>query len=160
MEDRAGKKGRRLGPQDLAESIWHALPDSEKGPPVPEWIKTTWTDNETVHVPEGKPEALGAGDFFNPTAVTFKSSKENHQINYSSPEQAALVADLARLGVRGETAVPKSAATCSECLKQMHDRMSTAQEKFAEVAAQRTGTESLQEKTTALLLHWYVLGKT
>src|SRR5207247_2047399 len=27
MEDRAGKKGRRFGPQELADSIWHALPE-------------------------------------------------------------------------------------------------------------------------------------
>lgn len=39
MEDRSGKKGRSLGPQDLAESIWHSLSETEKGPLIIEWIK-------------------------------------------------------------------------------------------------------------------------
>jgi hypothetical protein len=41
MENRSGKKGRRLGAQDLADSIWHSLSDAEKGPAVAEWIKSS-----------------------------------------------------------------------------------------------------------------------
>lgn len=72
MEDRSGKKGHRLGPQDLAGSIWNSLVDNEKGPPIIEWIKSLCSDTEVVEIPEGKPEALGAADMFNPTSVTSK----------------------------------------------------------------------------------------
>lgn len=160
MENRSGKKGRRLGPQDLADSIWHSLPDAEKGPPVAEWIKSFCRDTDMIEIPEGKPEALGAGDMFNPTGVTFKDNKESHQISYASSEQAALVAELAKIDIRGRVAVPKSASTCARCLEQLLARLREAEERFAQLAASRTGTQSLQEKTVTLLMHWYAHGKS
>ncbi|MCI0694196.1 Eco57I restriction-modification methylase domain-containing protein, partial [candidate division KSB1 bacterium] len=81
MVNRSGKKGRRLGPQDLAESIWNSLAETEKSPPIIEWIKSFCSGTEVVEIPEGKPEALGAADMFNPTSVNFKGSKENHLIS-------------------------------------------------------------------------------
>lgn len=159
MADRAGKKGRRLGPQDLAESIWHALPDDQKGPPVADWIKANWADTGLVEIPEGKPEALGSVDMFSPAGVTFKGGKENHHLTYACPEQAALVAELAALGVRGQVAVPGSPSGCAQCLSQLRARLHNAQEHFAQIAALRTGIEALREKTTALLMHWYIQGK-
>ena len=55
MEDRSGKKSQRLGPQELAESIWTALSNSEKGPPLLEWLATSCHDTIKVEIPEGKP---------------------------------------------------------------------------------------------------------
>src|SRR5438093_234217 len=74
MEDRSGKKNNHLGPQDLAESIWFALPENEKTLPLVPWLEG-WPETELVEIPEGEPEALGAADMFNPTAVTFKGNK-------------------------------------------------------------------------------------
>ncbi len=159
MVNRSGKKGRRLGPQDLAESIWNSLADTEKSPPIIEWIKSSCSHSEMVEIPEGKPEALGAADMFNPTSVNFKGSKENHLISYSSADQAALVAELARLEVRGNVEVPKSASECIACSEQLRDRLRDAENRFCELAASRTGTQSLQEKTSALLMHWYLHGR-
>ena len=147
MENRAGNNGRRFDAQDLAGSIWQSLPESEQGPAVVEWIKSAYPKAEAVEIPEGKPTALGASDMFDPNGVVFKGNKETHHVRYASPEQAALVAALAEVGIRGHIEVPKSAADCVRCLKELRIRIKSAEEHFAELAASRTGTQSLQEKT-------------
>ena len=54
---------------------------------------------------------------FDPNGVVFKGNKEAHHVRYASPEQAALVAALAEVGIRGHIEVPKSAkaATKAAC---------------------------------------------
>ena len=160
MEDRAGNNGRRLGAHDLADSIWHSLTDEERGVNVPEWVASVYEQVTPVEIPEGTPHALGAGDMFHPRAVIFKSGKDTWQGEYASPEQAALVAQIAQLGIHGEIRVPTSADDSRKCLAQLQDRLARAKELFARLAASRTGTQSLQEKTVALLLHWHTLGKS
>ena len=160
MEDRAGNNGRRLGAQDLAESIWHSLTDEERGPAISEWIKSIFHSTEPVEIPEGTPHAYGASDMFHPNAVAFKAGKDACQLDYASPEQAALVAQLARLGIHGQVSVPRTSGDCTNCLVQLKSRLAKAQVFFSELAGSRTGTQSLQEKTIALLLHWYMHGKT
>lgn len=80
-------------------------------------------------------------------------------MSYSSADQAALVAQLANLEVRGNVEVPKFALECIACSEQLRDRLRDAENRFAELAASRTGTQSLQEKTSALLTHWYLHGR-
>ncbi len=159
-ENRSGKKGRRLGPQDLAESIWHSLSGAEQGPPVAEWVRSFSRETDMVEIPEGRPEALGVSDMFNPTCVLFKGHKESRQVSYASAEQAALVAELAKMDVRGRVEVPRSASDCAGCLEQLLARLREAEERFTPLAASRTGTQSLQEKTATLLMHWYVHGRS
>lgn len=160
MENRSGGNARRLEPQHLAESIWLSLSEAQKGPPVTEWMESAFHGTEIVEIPEGKPHALGASDMFDPSTVIFRGDKDTHRNSYASPEQAELVSGLARMGVRGRIAVPRAPSDCCVCLKQLDARVSTAQERFAEMAALRTGTASLQEKTVALLMLWYVQGKS
>ena len=107
MENRAGNNGRRFDAQDLAGSIWQSLSESEQGPGVTEWIKSACPESEPVIIPEGRPEAIGASDMFNPRGVVFRGNKETHHITYASPEQAALVAALAGAGIRGAIEIPK-----------------------------------------------------
>jgi len=159
MEDRAGNHGRRLGAQDLAESIWHSLSEDERGPAVPGWIKSAFADTKPIEIPEGTPQALGVGDMFHPNAVIFKFGKDSRQLDYANPEQAALVAEISRLGIRGRLRVPEASVDCRECLGRLRDRFAEAKELFGRLAASRTGTQALQEKTTALLLHWYTHGR-
>ena len=159
MEDRAGNHGRRLGAQDLAESIWHSLAADERGPAIPEWIKSTFHNTEPVEIPEGTPHAHGASDMFQPNAVAYRAGKDTRQLDYASPEQAALVAELGRLGIHGQVNVPRTTGDCKNCLVQLGSRLAKAQAFFTELAASRTGTQSLQEKTVALLLFWYTHGK-
>jgi hypothetical protein len=160
MENRAGNNGRRFDAQDLAGSIWQSLSGNEQGPAVIEWLKSDYPKAETVEIPEGKPTALGASDMFDPNGVVFKGNKETHHVRYASPEQAALVAVLAEVGIRGHIEIPKSAADCIHCLKELQSRIKSAEEHFAGLAASRTGTQSLQEKTTTLLIHWFVHGRS
>ena len=158
MENRAGNNNHRFDAQDLAGSIWLSLPESEREPAVAEWIKSACPKTEAVEIPEGRPTALGSSDMFDPNGVVFKGNKEAHHVRYASPEQAALVAALAEVGIRGHIEIPKSAADCVQCLKELRIRIKSAEEHFAGLAASRTGTQSLQEKTAALLMQWYVHG--
>jgi hypothetical protein len=159
MVDRAGNHARRLGAQDLAESIWHLLSEAERGPSVPQWIASVFRDANPVEIPEGTPDALGAGDLFQPNGVIFRSGKEARELGYASPEQAALATELAGLGIRGQIPMPQTAPECHNCLVQLEARLARAKELFGRLAASRTGTQLLQDKTVALLLHWYVRGK-
>jgi len=56
--------------------------------------------------------------------------------------------------------VPRTTGDCKNCLVQLESRLAKAQAFFTELAASRTGTQSLQEKTVALLLHWHIHGKS
>jgi hypothetical protein len=159
MENRGGNNALRFDAQDLAESIWQSFSASEQGPAVTEWIGSAYAERETVKIPDGAPEALGASDMFNPEGVVFKGNKETHHITYANSEQAALVAALAGVGIRGSMEVPTSVAACRQCLEELRNRIKRAEEKFTELAASRTGTQSLQEKTSTLLLHWYIHGR-
>ncbi len=159
MENRSGKTTRRLSPQDLSESIWLTLSEAEKGPSIIEWLKMNFEPTETVLIPDGKPEAVGFNDMFNPAGVIFKNIKESHEYNYRYPKQAELVIELAQAEVRGEINIPQSEKGCRDCLKQIRSRLVDAKERFFDLASTRTGTQTLQEKTAALLLHWYTHGK-
>ena len=159
MENRAGNNTTRFDAQDLAGSIWQSLPEGEQGPAVVDWIKKHYPKRETVEIPDGRPEALGASDMFDPSGVVFKGNKETHHANYANPEQAALVAALASVGIRGRLEVPKSAVDCGRCVEQLRNRIERAERHFRELSASRTGAQSLQEKTATLLLHWYIHGR-
>lgn len=159
MENRSGKKSRRFSPQDLAEGIWSSLADSEKSPKILDWMGLSYGDMMTVEIPEGKPEALGSTDMFNPNAVIFRRDKKAHQVSYASPEQAALIVELSKLGIDGAIGVPKDSTSCKQCLEQLLTRLTTARERFGQLVSSRTGTQSLQDKTVDLLLRWYIHGK-
>ena len=96
---------------------------------------------------------------FDPNGVVFKGNKETNHVGYANSEQAALVAALAEIGIRGAVQVPESAADCGRCLEELKVRLKRAEDHFTELAASRTGTQSLQEKTAALLMHWYIHGR-
>jgi hypothetical protein len=159
MENRAGNNARRFDAQDLAENIWNSLSEGERDRAVAEWIAIAYPDSQAVNIPEGKPEAIGAGDMFDPNGVVFKGNRETNHVGYANSEQAALVAALAELGIRGAVKVPESSADCLRCLEELRSRLKRAGDRFTELAGSRTGTQSLQEKTAALLMHWQILGR-
>jgi len=160
MENRAGNNARRFDARDLAGSIWNSLSDDEKGPLFAGWIRGAFAKLAAVNIPEGKPEAIGAGDMFNPNGVVFKGNKETNHVGYANSEQAALVAALAEAGIRGAVEIPESSADCARCLEELRSRLKRAEDYFAKLAASRTGTQSLQEKTAALLMQWHIHGKS
>ena len=160
MEDRAGVGRRRLGPLDLAASIWDSLVPTEKLPPLTEWLKTLPGNLETCHIPDGKAQALGADHMFDPTAVVFKTNQDHQQINYSTVEQAALIVKLADLDIRGKVNIPRDAPDCNLWLQQINDRITHAQTRFNSLSASRTGNTRLQEQVANLLLQWFIHGRS
>jgi len=159
MEQRAGGRARRFSPQDLAVSIWDSLSEEEKGPPLQEWLAQQPGPTESATIPEGRPVAFGPDHMLHPCGVDFKVAKHTTQMDYASPEQAALIARLAALDLRGQVSVPADAKVCRRVLHELVARLAAAETRFAEVAASRTGTERLQQRTAELLIQWFIHGK-
>jgi len=159
MEQRAGGRARRFTPQDLAVTIWDSLSPEERGPPVSEWVAEQPGRLETVDIPEGKPRVYGPENMLHPCGIDFKVGSHTRKMDYASPEQAALVARLAALDVRGKVPVPTDAKASRRVLHELQARLAAAEARFAEVAASRTGTERLQNRTAELLMQWFIHGK-
>jgi hypothetical protein len=159
MRNRAAASQGQIGPRDLAASVWDSLSPKEKGQPVSEWIKARWPDTATVEIPDGKPSAVGADDMFDPAGVAFKQGANGVRRTYANPDQAALVAMLADLEMRGDVAVPRSAQACRECRQELQERLNAARQRFTELAASRTGQVPMQEKVVFTLVHWHTHGQ-
>jgi hypothetical protein len=102
---------------------------------------------------------LGNGHLYSPAGVDFVQGKVIQHEDYANVEQAALIADLASLEVRGEMAVPADAGDCRQWRQAIKSRLDTARSRFDELAASRTGTENLREASADLLMQWYVHGR-
>jgi hypothetical protein len=159
-KDRSAANRSQTSPRDLAASIWDSLTPEERGQPVLTWMQARLPDVATVNIPDGKPSARGADDMFDPAAVSFRQGASAVQRSYANPEQAALVAQLAALEIRGDVAVPPSAKACRACSQELTARLASARSRFAELAAARTGQTAMQEKVVFTLVHWYTHGIT
>ena len=160
MENRAGAKVRRFGARDLAESVWDSLSEDERGRPLVEWVRGLPGMFEEVQILDGRPRALGPGHLFDPSAVEFRLGKEATQVSYAHVEQAALVAMLADLDIRGKVRVAQTKTGCREWMRKIQTRLSEARERFETLAGSRTGTQELQQQTTELLMQWFVHGRS
>jgi hypothetical protein len=159
MENRAGGTLRKLTSVDIAASIWDSLDAAEQGPKLLDWLRERKIPLTAVHIPDGKAKALGRGHMFSSTSVEFAEGKQIHQQEYSGPAQAALVAALANLEIRGSVEIPSDEATCKQWRKDIDVRLATASKRFEELAATRTGDNTLRESIVVLLKQWYVHGK-
>ncbi len=159
MENRATGKQRKLTAEDIAASIWDSLDAADQGPRLVDWLAERQVTTSAVQIPDGKAKALGRGHMFSSSAVEFAQGKSLHQEEYAGPGQAALVATLANLDIRGSVEVPADDATCKQWRKDIEARLKAASERLDELAATRTGDHSLREGVVGLLKHWYVVGK-
>ena len=139
---RAGGQ-RRLTADDIAASIWDSLGGDDKGPPLTEWLKTLKAERQVVNIPDGKAKALGKGHMFDPAGVDFTQGKTIHHETYASPEQAALVALLANLEIRGQIELPADKGALVEWRQAIEKRLADARSFFDALAGSRTGTETL-----------------
>lgn len=153
---KAGRK--QMSPRDLAASVWDSLKPEERGEPVVEWMKSRWPGGIEVSVPDGKPTARGSDDMFSPASVSFKQGAKAVEMDYASPEHAALVVALAELEIRGSVTLPDTAAACQDCRGQLAARLEGARARFTELAASRTGQESMREQVVFILLQWLIHG--
>ena len=158
MENRAGGQ-RRLTAEDVAASIWDSLSDSQKGPPLTDWLKTLQADRRAVHIPDGKAKALGKGDMFSPAGVDYAQGKTIQHETYAHPEQAALAAMLANLEIRGEVELPAVSVACVQWRRSIERRLADARTDFDALAASRTGTDTLRDAAAGLLMQWFLHGR-
>lgn len=159
MRNRASAGSARFGPQDLAEGIWDSLSAEERGAPVPAWIAQRWPAAGKVEIPEGSARAYGAVDMFDSAQVSFKTGAAIKTNGYAHAAQAALVEFLSGMGITGEIKLPEAADDCRYCQQELHNRLCQAKERFAALAATRTGNAEMQEKTAALLFRWHMHGR-
>ncbi len=156
--NRQASNGNGTSPRHIAESIWSLLDKAERGAGWIAWVRGEYRPLAEIDIPEGRPRLLGADDMFHPNTIVFQDARTSVQMDFAHPEQAALVAWLAGVGIRGPVALPKDAATCAACLAELRERQARMRERFAELARTRTGNDALQRKVTDLLLHWYMHG--
>jgi hypothetical protein len=158
MENRAGGQ-RRLTAEDIAASIWDSLAEDDKGPPLADWLKMLTGNRQAVHIPDGKATALGKGHMFAPADVDFAQGKTIHHETYAHPVQAALVALLANLEVRGQVELPADERACAEWRKAIEKRLADARNRFDALAGSRTGTQTLRDAAAGLLMQWFLHGR-
>lgn len=151
---------RRLTAEDIAGSIWDSLTENEQGPPLVEWLKSFKARKQIVHISDGKANALGKGHLLTPAGVDFLQGKTVHYETYAHPEQAALVANLANLEIRGHVEVPSDVQECQKCLKDIESRLADARNRFETLADSRTGTQTLRDGATGLLVQWFIHGRS
>jgi hypothetical protein len=155
---RAGAQ-RRVTPEDIAASIWDSLGDSDKGPPLADWLKTLKANRQAVDIPDGKAQALGNGHMFSPAGVDFVQGKAVHHETYAHPPQAALVALLANLEIRGQVELPTGEGACAEWRKAVEERLAASRARFDALAGSRTGTRTLRDAAAGLLTQWFLHGR-
>jgi hypothetical protein len=158
MRNRSKAGRKQISPRDLAASVWDSLRPEERGEPVVEWMKTRYPGGIEVSILDGKPTARGSDDMFSPASVSFKQGAKAVEMDYASPEHAALVVALAELEIRGSVTLPDTAAACQECREQLATRLASARARFTELAASRTGQESMREQVVFILLQWLIHG--
>jgi len=159
MENRAGGTQRKLTAFEIAASVWDSLDAAEQGPKLVDWLRERKVSLTAVHIHDGKAKALGRGHMFSSSGVEFVQGKDSHHEEYAGPAQAALVAALANLDIRGTLEIPSDEATCKQWRKDIEGRVTAAAKRFEEVVATRTSDQSLREGISALLRQWYVNGK-
>jgi len=159
QEQRAGAGSRRLTAEDLAVSIWDSLEAKEKTPRLREWLVTLPGPRVLAMIPPGKAKAMGADHLYEPFDVTFTEGKQSEHLTYASTEQAELVALLANLEIRGDVSVPQTPEACKNWAKEIQARIKGARERFESLSGSRTGTHSLQDQTTAMLIQWFIHGR-
>jgi len=155
---RAGGQ-RRPTAEGIAGSIWDSFSEEERGPTLEKWLQSQAAEGASVHIPDGTAEPLGKGHMFDPAGVDFRQGKTFHHETYANPEQAALVAALANLEIRGEVDLPTDQEACRELLRKLQKRLGEARSMFQDVTASRTGNETLRSATVGLLMQWFIHGR-
>ncbi len=150
---------RRITADDIAASLWDSLGDDDKRPPLADWLKTLKAQRQAVNIPDGKATALGKGHMFSPAGVDFAQGRTVYHETYAHPAQAALVALLANLEIRGQIELPTDESACTEWLKAVENRLNDARARFDSLAGSRTGTQTLRDAAAGLLMHWFIHGR-
>jgi hypothetical protein len=158
QEQRGGSQ-RRLSAEDVAAGVWDSLADDEKGPPLAAWLGSLDCRRQTVMIPDGRASPLGNGHLYSPAGVDFVQGKTIHHEDYAGVEQAALVADLANLEIRGQVELPADEDACAEWHRAIEKRLADARSRFDALAGSRTGTQTLREASADLLMQWFIHGR-
>ena len=148
-----------LGSEHIASCAWLHVADEDKGPPLADWLKTLKAKRQAVHIPDGKAKALRNGRMSNPAVVGFAKGKTLHEETYAHPAQAALVALLANLGIRGQFKVPADETACDEWRNAIQNRLADARRRFDDLAGLRANKRSLRKAIAGVLMQWFLHGR-
>jgi hypothetical protein len=158
MEQRAKTAARKFSADDLAQDLWDAA-ELQDLAPIAEWLAKQPELSAAVDIPEARPASLyAAPNMFDNETVYFGRDRKTHMI-CQSREEAELVKLLADLGVSGFVNIPRSVAGCQRVLAAVEERIATARARFEDLAASRTGIESLRDDIVELLMRWFLHGR-
>jgi hypothetical protein len=156
MQQRRKTAKRGIDMEDLAADIWDAaeLPDTT---PLAEWLAQQPGADASVTIPDERPVVVG-GSMTDPNTLFF-GKRPQIAVDYSSREQAELVALLSHLGISGSARVPDGEVNSLQCKHHVEERLEKARARFQELAASRTSDERIRGELVSLLERWFVLGR-
>jgi hypothetical protein len=130
--------------------------EPDLGKPVSGWLDDR-TQTKRVVLPEGEVRLPAAENMFESTTLYFGKNPPEYLV-CSSRAEAELLAAIARTGLRGSVPVPDTEEKCRKLLPEFEAHLAHAKKRFAELAAERAGTEKMRQGIENILWHWFVHG--
>jgi hypothetical protein len=161
MEQRRHGGRENVSPTALAQDAWEALePEWQK--PLGEWLaqhSTQGTMTPTVvTIPDGEARLPDETNFFEATTLYFGKKPAVSHVCASRAEAELLLA-IANTGLRGQVRIPHQDPECRSLTTQLSARMMQAEERFAQLAGERAGSDRLKEQVLDTLRTWFVDGR-
>ncbi|MCX6345440.1 MAG: N-6 DNA methylase [Armatimonadetes bacterium] len=138
FRSQTARKGRPSS-RSIANEIWEAIESKPHYKTVLAFAATD--DAEVLDLPEGKARVVQA-DLWNPPGV--KIGRNYIPLEYSS--RARFVKSLADDGIHGIVHIPNSPEHCQEALLEHTKYITALNDEFADLAADHTSDEQMQEK--------------
>jgi hypothetical protein len=158
QEQRTKTKARRFSAEELAADIWDGLaPDERK--PLSEWLAEQPGEKREVAVVAGPAELAEPTALLDTNTVYFGRRKQRTHKGYPDRATAEFVAELSNAGFHGRAALPVGEHACHRALEAFRSRTEKLDARFEELAASRTGTESLAEGVVRTLVRWSLFGR-
>lgn len=111
-----------------------------------------------IDVPDGRPRLPAENDMFEPNTV-FLGSRPSVPHECSSRAEAELVFAIAQAGLRGPVPLPATEAECGSVLRRLRSRLAQGNKLIEQLAADKAGSDRLQEQVAGILRHWFIHGQ-
>jgi hypothetical protein len=148
---RAARVGRGPNAGDIATEIIDTLGISDPMRFPDDFFSRT-EGTETVVIPDGQPE-VGTGLFTDSAGSTATGSVRfgEHVVDVEDHRRAEFLAEMARVGIRGEASIPVNPEVCAEAIDGWEAYRIALTERMDEAVGDRTGNERLQRRVLGIL---------
>lgn len=157
MEQRRQGGGKEVSAHDLARDAWKELEAGLKTP-LASWIAQNPARSKVIQIPEGTPRIPEEMHLFEAHTVFF-GSKPPASIHCDSREQAELVYEVAKWGLRGPVPLPIAREDCRTLIAELSSRLTGIRHALQALAESRAGSERTREQVFDLLYRWAINGR-